>query len=88
MTTPTAAEVGQKASRLMEIAQELDQLASGLEVHSPGFEEVLHDMVDTLVEESRHLAEVHQWMCGGPPGGIGALSVWLREPRRAQVRPY
>ena len=86
MTSPTAAEVGQKASRLMEIAQELDQLAPSLEVISPGCQEVLQDTVDTLVEESRHLAEVHQWMCGAPPGGLVPLSEWLRESRTIRVR--
>ena len=86
MTTPTAAEVGQKASRLMVIAQELDELASGMEILSPGFQERLQDMVDTLVEEARHLAELHQWMSGPPPDALGALSAWLRESRRAEVR--
>ena len=86
MSLPTAAEVAHKASRLAVLAQQLDQLAPGLEVLSPGIREVLQDTVDTLVEESRRLAEVHQWMCGAPPGGVVPLSEWLRESRMIRVR--
>ena len=84
MSMPTAEEVRQKALRLTEIADELDQLAPGLEILSPGFREVLRNMADTLSDESDHLAELHQWMTGGPPPGqVGALSAWLRGSRRA-----
>ena len=83
MTMPE--EVRQKALRLAEIADELDQLAPGLEILSPGFREVLRNMADTLSDESDHLAELHQWMTGGPPPGqVGALSAWLRGSRRAE----
>ena len=87
MSMPTAEEVRQKALRLAEIADELDQLAPGLEILSPGFREVLRNMSDTLSDESDHLAELHQWMTGGPPPqALGAFSAWLRGTRRPEGR--
>ena len=62
MTLPTAAEVDQKAKCLVILAQELERLAPGLEILSPGFREVLQDMAETLVGESHHLNELSQWM--------------------------